>query len=148
MVNMIALGITTLLQHPTQLAALKSDPSLAPAFVEELCRFHTASSFALRRVAKVDVELAGTVIRAGEGVIASNMSGNRDEDVFANPDTFDMMRVTGKQALGFGFGSHECVAEWLARAELEIVFGEFGVALSCPLKYPFHTRSCLLSTMC
>lgn len=124
MVNMIALGITTLLQHPQQLAALKRDPTLSPAFVEELCRFHTASGFALRRVAKVDVDLAGTLIKAGEGVIASNMSGNRDEDVFPDPNTFDMMRVKGKQALGFGFGAHECVAELLARAQMEIVFGK------------------------
>lgn len=125
MVNMIALGITTLLQHPKQLAALKSNPSLTPSFVEELCRFHTASGLALRRVAKVDVEISGTTIKAGEGVIASNMSGNRDEDIFPNPDTFDMFRQKGPhQALGFGYGAHECVAEWLARAELEIVFSE------------------------
>ena len=80
------------------------------------------------------------MIRAGEGVIASNVSGNRDEDVFEDPDTFDMMRVAGKKALGFGFGAHECVAEWLARAELEIVFGELGVTLSGPFKHPLHAH--------
>jgi nitric oxide reductase len=130
MVNMINLGIVTLLQHPGQLALLKRDPSsLAPAFVEELCRYHTASGMALRRVAKVDIELGGKVIRAGEGVICSNMSANRDEDVFPDPDVFDMYRKRGpEQALGFGYGAHECVAEWLARAELEIVFGGFLVS--------------------
>lgn len=56
MVNMINLGVITLLQHPGQLAELKRDPSLARSFVEELCRFHQGSAMATRRVAKVDVE--------------------------------------------------------------------------------------------
>jgi fungal nitric oxide reductase len=67
------------------------------------------------------------LIKAGEGIITSNQSANRDEDIFPDPDTFDMHRKRGsEQALGFGFGEHRCVAEWLARAELEIVFGEFA----------------------
>lgn len=64
-------------------------------------------------------------MKAGEGILAATQSGNRDEDVFPDPDVFDMHRKRGsEQALGFGFGDHQCVAEWLARAELEIVFGE------------------------
>ena len=51
----------TLLQHPSQLDDLKADPSLAKAFVKELCRFHTASAMATRRVAKVDITLGGKV---------------------------------------------------------------------------------------
>jgi nitric oxide reductase len=47
--------VVTLLEHPDQLKDLKADPSLAKLFVEELCRFHTTSSFATRRVAKVDI---------------------------------------------------------------------------------------------
>jgi nitric oxide reductase len=63
-------------------------------------------------------------IQAGEGIIAATQSGNRDEEVFPNPDKFDLHRQRGSEkALGFGYGEHECVAEWLARAELEIVFG-------------------------
>ncbi|KAF3484081.1 uncharacterized protein GIQ15_03405 [Arthroderma uncinatum] len=123
MVNMINLGIVTLFENPSQLADLKKDPSLAPQFVEELCRFHTASAMATRRVAKVDIELGGKTIKAGEGIIAATQSGNRDADIFPNPDTFDMYRKRGAEsALGYGYGEHRCVAEWLARAELEIVF--------------------------
>jgi nitric oxide reductase len=55
-------GIVTLFQNPTQLEALKVDPSLAPKFVEELCRYHTASAMATRRVAKVDIILGDKVI--------------------------------------------------------------------------------------
>jgi nitric oxide reductase len=51
----------TLFQHPEQLAQLKADPSLAPAFVEELCRYHTASALAIKRTAKVDIEIGGKV---------------------------------------------------------------------------------------
>jgi fungal nitric oxide reductase len=54
-------GIVTLLQHPDQLSNLKADQSLAKAFVEELCRFHTASAMATRRVAKVDINLGAEV---------------------------------------------------------------------------------------
>lgn len=65
-------------------------------------------------------------IKAGEGIIASNQSANRDEEVFPDPDTFNMHRKRGtEEALGYGWGPHRCVAEYLARTELEIVFGEF-----------------------
>ncbi|KAJ0315591.1 hypothetical protein COL5a_011903 [Colletotrichum fioriniae] len=118
MVNMIALGVIELFRNPAQLAQLKADPSLAPAFVEELCRYHTGSAMAMKRVAKEDI-----TIKAGEGIIASNQSGNRDEDVFPDPDVFDMHRAPDpNHALGFGFGPHRCIAEPLARAELETVF--------------------------
>ncbi|QSS55252.1 cytochrome P450 [Histoplasma capsulatum var. duboisii H88] len=123
LVNMISLGIVTLLQHPKQLADLKANPSLAPKFVEELCRYHTASAMATRRVAKEDIMLGGHLIKAGEGIIAATQSGNRDEDVFPNPDVFDMHRTRGSEvALGYGYGEHVCVAEGLARTELEVVF--------------------------
>ncbi|KAL3462898.1 cytochrome P450 55A2 [Aspergillus heterothallicus] len=124
MVNMINLGVVTLLQHPTQLADLKENPSLAPAFVEELCRYYTASALATRRVAKVDVVIAGQLIKAGEGIIASNQSANRDADVFPDdPDTFNLHRkIDSEKNLAYGFGDHRCVAEALARAQLEAVF--------------------------
>ncbi|GES63841.1 cytochrome P450 55A3 [Aspergillus terreus] len=123
MVNMINLGVVTLLEHPSQLEELKRDASLARKFVEELCRFHVASSFATRRVAKVDITLRDKHIKAGEGIIASNQSANRDEDVFPDPDTFNMHRETDSEKnLAYGYGDHRCIAEGLARAELEAVF--------------------------
>ncbi|KAL3496050.1 cytochrome P450 55A2 [Aspergillus germanicus] len=123
MVNMINLGVVTLLQYPDQLADLKADPGLAPAFVEELCRYYTASALATRRVAKVDVVIGGQSIKAGEGIIASNQSANRDADVFPDPDTFNLHRKTDSEKnLAYGYGDHRCVAEALARAQLEAVF--------------------------
>jgi nitric oxide reductase len=133
MVSMIALGVVELLKHPDQLDQLKQDPDQwASPFVEELCRYHTASALATKRVAKEGIVLGGKAIKKGEGIIAATMSGNRDEDVFLEPDVFDMTRKRGKEeALGFGWGEHRFVAEWLARAELEIVFGEFDESVSC-----------------
>lgn len=51
----------TLFQNPSQLAELKADPGLAPAFVKELCRYHTGSAMALKRVAKEDIKIGGQV---------------------------------------------------------------------------------------
>jgi fungal nitric oxide reductase len=74
------------------------------------------------RIAIKDVTISGTLIRAGEGVIAAAQSGNRDEDVFTNPDSFDIHRVFTPVAksLAYGHGVHQCVAEHLAMRELEI----------------------------
>lgn len=131
MVNMISLGVITLLQNPDQLADLKADSSLSKPFVEELCRFHQGSAMATRRVAKVDLSYGGKMIKAGEGVIAACQSGNRDSEVFPDPDTFDMHRhFSPIDSLGFGYGEHRCIAEWLAKAELDIVFGMSCVRIS------------------
>jgi cytochrome P450 len=54
-------GVVTLMQNPSQLDELKADPTLVPGFVEELCRYHTGSSMAMKRVAKEDMELGGQV---------------------------------------------------------------------------------------
>lgn len=123
MVNMIALGVVTLFQHPEQLAELKENPLLAPQFVEELCRYHTASALAIKRTAKVDLEIGGKHIKANEGIIASNQSANRDADIFDNPDEFNMnRRWPAEDPLGYGFGPHRCIAEHLAKTELITVF--------------------------
>ena len=71
------------------------------------------------------------MIKTGKGIIAATQSGNRDDDVFPEADTFNLHRKRGpEKALGFGFGEHQCVAESLARAELEIVFGKSFPCLS------------------
>ena len=71
-------------------------------------------------------------IKSGEGIIAACQSGNRDEEVFPNADDFNMHRkFNPKDSLGFGFGAHRCIAEELAKTELEIVFGK---CLDCFLR--------------
>jgi cytochrome P450 len=119
--NMIALGTVLLLEHPDQLELLRADPGLAPGAVEEIMRFLSIAHSGQRRVAKEDVEIAGQLIRAGEGIIAFQPAANRDSKVFSDPDRFDIRR-DARQQIGFGFGVHGCLGQLLARVELRIVF--------------------------
>lgn len=116
--NMISLGTYTLLQHPDKLAELRTDPTLIPNVVEELMRLLSIAD-GLLRIALEDIEVAGTTIRAGDGVVFSTSVINRDEDVYADPDTLDWHRPT-RHHVSFGFGIHQCLGQNLARAELEI----------------------------
>jgi nitric oxide reductase len=85
MVSMIALGIVELLKHEDQLEIFKGEPEKwAKPFVEELCRYHTASALATKRVAKEDVVIGGKSIKKGEGIIAATMSGNRYVEPFGS----------------------------------------------------------------
>ncbi|MER6282793.1 cytochrome P450 [Streptomyces sviceus] len=116
--NMISLGTFTLLQHPDRLAELRTDPALIPDAVEELMRMLSIAD-GLLRMALEDIEVAGTTIRAGEGVVFSTSVVNRDEDVYTDPDTLDWRRPA-RHHIAFGFGIHQCLGQNLARAELEI----------------------------
>ncbi|MGA5896272.1 cytochrome P450 [Streptomyces venetus] len=120
--SMIGLGTLTLLQHPDQLAMVRENPDLLPGAVEELMRFLSIADLTTLRVATSDVEVAGRMIKEGDGVILSTAAANRDTRVFENPDTFDILRDT-QGHLAFGHGPHRCLGENLARAELEILFG-------------------------
>jgi pentalenic acid synthase len=116
--NMISLGTFTLLRHPERLAELRADPALLPDAVEELMRMLSIAD-GLMRMATEDIELAGTTIRAGDGVIFSTSVINRDQDVYTAPDSLDWHRPT-RHHVAFGFGIHQCLGQNLARAELEI----------------------------
>ncbi|WP_414497388.1 cytochrome P450 [Streptomyces sp. CRN 30] len=116
--NMISLGTFTLLRHPERLAELRADPALLPAAVEELLRLLSIADGMLR-VATEDVEVDGTVIRAGDGVVFSTSVINRDEGVYPDPDALDWRRPA-RHHVAFGFGIHQCLGQNLARAELEI----------------------------
>jgi hypothetical protein len=122
-VNMIALGTLALLEHPDQLAVLREtdDPKLVASAVEELLRYLNITHNGRRRVALEDIEIAGQVIRAGEGVILANDIANRDPDVFPDPDRLDIQR-DARRHVAFGFGVHQCLGQPLARMELEVVY--------------------------
>ncbi|MGW7073202.1 cytochrome P450 [Streptomyces sp. NPDC054855] len=116
--NMISLGTFTLLQHPDRLAELRADASLMPAAVEELLRFLSIAD-GLLRVAKEDIDVAGSSIRAGDGVIFSTSLINRDAAARATPEELDFHRAD-RHHLAFGFGIHQCLGQNLARAEIDI----------------------------
>jgi len=118
--NVIALGTLALLEHPDQRAALVTDPDLAPVAVEELLRYLTIVE-AGSRVAMADIDIAGTTIKAGEGLIALGASANRDAAAFGHPDDFDIERGA-RHHVAFGYGIHQCLGQNLARTELDVVF--------------------------
>ncbi|MFC7892043.1 cytochrome P450 [Streptomyces sp. NPDC057381] len=119
--NMISLGTYTLLGHPGRLAELRADPSLLPGAVEELMRVLSIAD-GLLRLATEDIDVDGTTVRAGDGVLFSTSVINRDETVYPEPDTLDWNRPA-RHHVAFGFGIHQCLGQNLARAELEIALG-------------------------
>jgi cytochrome P450 len=121
--NMIGLGTIALLENPAQLAELRDaeDPKLIANAVEELLRYLTIVHTGRRRVATEDVEIAGQLVRAGEGVILANDAGNRDETAFPEPDRLDIHRQA-RHHIAFGFGVHQCLGQPLARMELQVVY--------------------------
>lgn len=121
--NMIALGTLALLRHPGQFTQLRNadDPKLVAAAVEELLRYLSVVHTGLRRLALEDIEIAGQVIHAGEGLIIPIEAANRDETVFPRAAMLDIHR-NPRQHIAFGFGVHQCVGQHLARAELQVVY--------------------------
>ncbi|MBC6457000.1 cytochrome P450 [Actinomadura sp. HBU206391] len=122
-VNQIDYGVLLLLHNPSQLAALKRDPALAPAAVEEVLRLAAPSEHGLLRYAREDVDIAGITIRAGEAVVLVTVAANRDHRAYSDPDRFDLHRGSGNPHLGFGYAIHHCLGANLARVELCAVFG-------------------------
>ncbi len=120
--GMLGSGLLTLLTHPDQLAELRADRSLIPGAVEEIIRYANPLHY-FRRTALADVELAGTRIAAGDKVAMYYTSANRDEDVFREPQTFDIHRHPNPH-LSFGIGSHFCLGVHLARLEGRVFFEE------------------------
>ncbi|WP_326559265.1 cytochrome P450 [Micromonospora sp. NBC_01796] len=121
--NMIALGTLALLEHPDQLELLRdsNDPKLVAGAVEELLRYLHITHNGRRRVALEDIEIAGGIIRAGEGIILANDIANRDPEIFSDPDRLDIQR-DARRHVAFGFGVHQCLGQPLARMELQVVY--------------------------
>nr|CTQ91357.1 putative cytochrome P450 hydroxylase [Kibdelosporangium sp. MJ126-NF4] len=116
--NMLALGVFALLRHPEQFAVLQADPDIAVRAVEELLRYVNIAHSSLKSALE-DVNLDGHEIKAGETVVISVQTANRDPRKFADPDTLDLNRdATGH--LAFFHGIHQCLGQQLARTQLRI----------------------------
>jgi len=114
-------GMIQLIRHPEQRDRLLKDPSLLNTAVEELLRFEPAVT-SFRRTAMENAEIRGTQIEKGDKIILWYPAVNRDEEVFSEPDRFDVGR-TPNDHLSFGIGEHFCLGSNLARMELRKIFG-------------------------
>jgi cytochrome P450 len=119
--NMIGLGTLALLENPDTLARVRDtdDPKVISSAVEELLRYLTIVHSLVARVAGEDIEIGGTLVRAGEGLIMNLPAANRDPAFLNDPDTLDIDR-NSRGHMAFGHGVHQCLGQTLARAELEI----------------------------
>lgn len=140
-VNLIGNGVLALLQHPDQLRAVRADPSLLPAAVEEMLRYQSPLNTATVRFTAEPVSLGDTVIPARELLQIALLGANHDERRFPDPHRFDIFRPDNRH-LAFGHGIHHCLGAPLARMEGEVAldrllsrFEDIRLAVSEPPTY-------------
>jgi cytochrome P450 family 142 subfamily A polypeptide 1 len=109
-------GTAELSRHPDQWHALRDDPELLPTAVEEMLRW-TSPIKNMCRTLTADTDFHGTALHAGEKMLLLFESANFDETVFGDPDVFRIDR-TPNNHVSFGFGTHFCLGNQLARLEL------------------------------
>ena len=121
--NSISGGVLALNEFPDEYGKLRRDRSLIPNMVSEIIRWQTPLAY-MRRTAKVDTELRGQRIKAGEKVVMWYASGNRDPEMFERPDDFRIDRPNARRHVSFGFGIHRCMGNRLAELQLRILWEE------------------------
>jgi cytochrome P450 len=109
-------------RNPGQLASVYADPARVPLWIEETLRYDTPVQLAARYLL-ADVTLHGMTAPAGSQLVLLSGAANRDPDVFANPDVYDLDRDTS-QLVSFGGGRHYCLGANLARLEARIALTE------------------------
>jgi cytochrome P450 len=122
--NAISHGLVSLTRYPDERRKWWADfDGVATSAVEEIVRWGSPIIF-MRRTLTRDIEMRGTPMKTGDKVSMWYCSANRDEDVFADPWTFDVLRNPNPQ-IGFGAGgAHFCLGANLARREIRLAFEE------------------------
>jgi len=115
-------GLQALVENPDQRERLRDNLDLMPLATEEMIRWVTPVKEFMRTAAE-DTTVRGIPIAAGDSVLLSYVSGNRDEDIFDDPFRFDVGREPNKH-LAFGYGVHFCMGAALARMEVNSFFSE------------------------
>ncbi len=105
--NAITCGLHALLQHPDEHRRLVADMGLLETAIDEMLRYD-GPAIHMRRTAVRDLEIAGQLIHENDKVVMFYSAGNRDEEVFADPDRFDVGRQPNPH-LAFGVGPHFCL---------------------------------------
>jgi cholest-4-en-3-one 26-monooxygenase len=117
--HVITGGIWQLLSHRDQWEELRRERSLIPSATEEMLRWVSPIKN-MARTATQDTGLGGKTIKQGQKLLLLYPSANRDDDHFAEPDTFDIHRSPNDH-VAFGFGPHLCIGSNLARLEVSTI---------------------------
>ena len=110
-------------RYPGEWEKLEADNSLISNAISEVLRWQTPLAH-MRRTANEDAEIAGHAVNKGDKIVLWYISGNRDESVFADAETFDITRTNARRHLSFGFGVHRCVGARLAELQIAVLFEE------------------------
>ncbi len=121
--NTMSGSVLALHQNPDQRKKLYEKPELIPSMVSETIRWQTPLAH-MRRTLTQDFEMGGKSMKKGEKVIMWYVSGNRDDEVIADPNAYIIDRERPRQHLSFGFGIHRCVGNRLAELQLKILWEE------------------------
>jgi len=113
-----------LLTDRAMFATLQDNPSLVPAFTEEVLRLEPPVQVAVPRMALTDVEIGGVFLGAGTQVCVVIPGANRDPSVFADPERLDLAR-DGAPNLSLASGPHLCAGAALARLEANVTIERF-----------------------
>jgi cytochrome P450 len=125
----VTLSALMMMLNPALARAIREKDETVPRALEELLRYHSPMNWGLPRAATEDVLMGRSLIRKGDRVMVSLPSANRDESVFSDPDEFDTNREDARRHVTFGAGPHVCLAQWLARAEVEISISELATRI-------------------
>lgn len=121
--NLLNNAVLCLIEHPAQMARLRSAPELLPLAIEEVLRFRSPIQW-MMRTPKRDVEVHGQLIPAGALVLPMIGSANRDPKQFPQAGQFDISRQPNPH-IAFGHGIHSCIGAALARMEARIALSYF-----------------------
>ena len=110
-------------KFPDQFEKLKENLELLPNAVSEVIRWQTPLAH-MRRTAVQDTDVAGKTIKKGDKVVMWYYSGNRDTEVFDDPDRIDIERTNARNQMSFGFGIHRCLGMRLGELQLQILWEE------------------------
>jgi len=120
-INLICNGTLAFIEHPDQWARYKKDPAGQAKWATEECLRYDAPVKSIQRLASQDIEVRGKVMEKNDRIRWFISSANRDPNVFAEPNKFDITRQPNPH-VAFGNGVHHCLRSTLARVEGQEVF--------------------------
>lgn len=136
-------GLWQMIRFPDVAADVRSDRNLLPGFINESLRWESPVQ-GLWRIATSDVEVSGTTIPKGSLCNMRFAAGNRDAEMFPEPEKFDIRRKNAAHNMSFSRGTHFCPGAALARAELTVAYNVIldrmeDFQLGAPQPYPVHS---------